>query len=184
MRSPRAPPSAPNVGVSLFSRLSSRAGLTEVKRGADGTFSGRCVSPAQGAFLFRVSALELLSGCAALACGHADLCWVPFSVAATSLLYWSAPTYSWRRYADMATVQVGLWYQVFRAVGAENMAAFYILNCFAAAAFFAGQRFDRASIATSSWAGVLCHGLVHVLANAANVVLYSGCIPRGLQGCG
>ena len=52
------------------------------------------------------------------------------------------------------------------------------------AAFFAGLRFDRASVATSSWAGVLCHGLVHVRANAANVVLYSGCIPTGSRGCG
>ena len=180
MRAPRAPSAPPLAVASLLSR----AGLREVKRGADGTFSGRCVPPAQAAFLFRVSALALCSGCVALASGHADLCWVPFSVAATSLLYWRAPTYSWRRYADMAAVQVGLWYQVFRAAGADHMAAFYLLNCCAAAAFFAGLRLDGESRATSSWPGVLCHGLVHVLANVANVALYSGCIPKGAGGCG
>jgi hypothetical protein len=161
----------------------SRIGLTEVARDADGTFGGLCVSPAQGAFLFRSSVLGFFSGCVAVARGHADLAWVPFSVCTTSLLYWHTPDFSWRRYLDMSIVQVCLFYQVRRAVGAENAVYYYGIKAAAAAAFLAGVWVDKRSPATSSWVSVLWHGCVHVFANIANVVLYAGCVPRGGSSC-
>ena len=63
---------------------------------------------------------------------------------------------------------------MYRAVGAENMVAYYVLTAVAVLFFPLGLYFHR----TSSWTSTLCHGMVHVVANAGNVVLYAGAIAK------
>lgn len=106
--------------------------------------------------------------------GYSDLGLVPASVGVSSVVYWMHPDYSWRRYVDMAVVQVALWYQVYRAWGASRMVEYYLITGSAVIMFSIGlvaHRRGHIHIST------LCHCALHVLANLANVVLYSGHVP-------
>jgi hypothetical protein len=137
---------------------------------SNGLFHGLVLPRAQYMFLWFLSWLSFLSGFVAIAYGHFDLCLVPFGVWFTSILYWFHPDYSWRRYFDMAYVHFALGYQLFRAVGAEHMFAYYTLSFGAVSFFIFGLLLYKYSL----WGSTLCHGMVHILGNLANIVLYLG----------
>lgn len=166
--SARPPPLTPG-----RSRLVLLLGLVDPAPDADGLYSGCVLPPGPSAYLWRLSWLSLLSAAVALARGHADLCLVPLSVWATSALYWWRPDYSWRRYLDIGCVQVALWYQCYRAVQAQHALAYFSLT-------LAGMPFFPlgACLAASPWSSALCHGMVHILGNAANICLYCGAVPQ------
>lgn len=145
-------------------------GLTEDVPDANGLFEGLVLPKAQYMYLWFLSWLSLISGIVAIARGHYDLCFVPIGVWFTSILYWWHPDFSWRRYLDMAYVQLSLWYQVYRAVGAENMIAYYTLTIVAVMFFPLGLWIYK----RSRWGSTLCHGMVHILGNVGNLVLYAG----------
>lgn len=137
----------------------------------DGMFSGIVIPKRQANFLWVLAWLSLVSGLYAISRGYYDLAPVPLGVWATSLLYWQHPDFSWRRYFDMAFVHLAMVYQIWRAVGAENMNAYYATLAVACVFFPLGTYFHARKM---QWPSTICHGGVHVMGNVSNFVLYSG----------
>ena len=149
-----------------------RLGLVDAAPDADGLYGGCVLPPGPSAYLWRLSWLSFISAIVALSRGYYNLFFVPLGVWATSILYWWRPDYSWRRYLDIGYVQFALWYQVYRAAKAQNAMAYYVLT-FSGVAFFPLGSY----LSASPWSSALCHGMIHILANAANICLYSGAVP-------
>lgn len=103
--------------------------------------------------------------------GYYDMSLVPLFVGITSILYWKHPDYSWRRYVDIATVQICMWYSVYRAWGSEYMMEYYILKSLSIFIFGIGLRmYHKKQFYISTY----CHCSLHILANISNIILYSG----------
>jgi hypothetical protein len=160
--------------VPTIKKLIARCGLSEIPPDPDGLWAGLILPPAQYWYLWRLSWLSMVSAAFAFARGYVDLAFVPLGVGITSLLYWSKPDYSWRRYLDMAYVQLALWYQIYRAAAAENRTAYLVITLSSVAAFPVGVYFHRRGI---TWGSTLAHGMVHILGNLGNIVLYAGHVP-------
>jgi hypothetical protein len=116
-----------------------------------------------------VSWLSFVSGTFAVFRGYADLSIVPYSVWLTSMNYWRAPDYSWRRYVDIACVQCALWYQVYRAFGAEYQIEYYSITLLGLLFGYLGFLYRN-----DDWTTTIFHAILHVTANIGNMVLYSG----------
>jgi len=88
-------------------------------------------------WLFRVSWLSSTTFLLAVYMHLFDLAIVPAAVLFTSINYWRRPDYSWRRYVDIITVQLTIYYQVVRAVDAPEpyRTAFYCTLAFACSNF-------------------------------------------------
>ncbi len=118
------------------------------------------------------SSLCVLSGLYAIYSGNSELAKVPFSVFVTSILYWSNPIYGWRRNLDIITTQICLWWQIYKAAYAEYGMYYYSTTSIAIMMFGLGW---IAHIQNPySWTGTYCQIGVHVFANIANIILYSG----------
>ena len=150
-------------------------GLRETAPDNDGLFSGQLIPPDQSAVLLYTSWIALISAIYAMSRGHFDLCWVPWGVLLTSLNYWRRPRRDWRRVLDIAFVQVGLCWQLWRSVGAENCHAYWALTGAGIAIYFLGLFYEHR--VRQLWPSTLLHGLLHVVGNVANIVLYSGTVP-------
>jgi hypothetical protein len=125
-------------------------------------------------FLWSLSWLSLVSALYAVYRGYYDLACVPGGVWITSINYWRYPDYSWRRYVDIAYVHIALVYQALRAYNAEYWIAYYIILamgmiCFPISVYFHKRR---------PWTSTILHGMVHILGNVSNFVLYSGSINK------
>jgi len=163
----------PAAGRSCLARLVDAAGLRDTEPDADGLYDGLILPRQQYMYLWALAWMSFASAVVAVARGYWDLAIVPAGVWLTSILYWHKPDYSWRRYVDMGWVQLALWYQVYRAVGAENMVPFYVIMAFAVASFPVGVYFHgRREV----WLCTLCHGVVHILGNVGNMTLYAGTV--------
>jgi len=135
---------------------------------ADGKWNGCILPPEQYLIFLRLSFLSLFSSIFAFFQKHYDLAVVPFIIFCTSVNFWRRPEHGLRRNIDIICVQIGMWYQIFRAYNAENMMIFYIVY-FIGCSFFVLSRFQKCV-----WISTLCHMMVHILGNVGNVLLYSG----------
>lgn len=167
-------PDSPTCSSRLRRRLAF-FGCHETPPDADGRFFGAVLPPRQAQLIVNAAWLSAASGAFAWWRGHADLALVPLSVCATSLLYWRAPTLGLRRRIDICVVQLGLWWQLWRAAGADYGGWYVLLTSIGIASFLLGVYCSR--VLKSTWASTFLHIGVHVLGNAANVILYSGNVP-------
>jgi hypothetical protein len=110
----------------MVARRLESMGLVDPAPDADGLYNGLVLPRAQYQCLCSLAWLSFISGLVALAREYHELAVVPIGVWLTSTIYWYKPDYSWRRYLDIVWVQCALWYQVYRAFGAENMVPCYI----------------------------------------------------------
>jgi len=149
----------------------------------DGLFRGGLVLPPRHSrVLLGLSSLSLLAGLFAIARGHEALAPVPLSVFLTSVAYWARPDHSWRRALDIAVVLAALAFQAARALtsaglGDARRALYFAVLGAGMACAPLSVALHRRSVAAggrASWASTALHGLVHVLGNVSNVVLYSG----------
>jgi len=89
----------------------------------------------------------------------------------TSLNHWRAPLYSWRRRIDICAVYIALSYHLYKASAAEYGIAYFALTGAGVTSYFAGVLlYDQKYMLSSVYA----HAAVHVFANIANIILYSG----------
>ena len=134
-------------------------------------------------FIFRVSFISFLSSIYALHCECYDLAAVPGGVFLTSVNYWRDPVYGWRRNLDMSYVAAALTYQNYRAYHLLSpsspssssqlpaLLTYYTLMGIGIGCYpLSVHLYKKKDI----WSSTYVHCLVHVLANIANVVLYSG----------
>lgn len=82
---------------------------------ADGLYDKMIVPREHANFLVSLSFLSLVSGVYAINRSHYELAMVPLGVFTTSIVYWTNPTYCWRRVLDMIYVSGSMVYQVCRA---------------------------------------------------------------------
>ena len=133
------------------------------------------LSKEQTICLYRTSHLFLATSIYAMYKGHYRISIAPGSIFLTSILYWIEPDYSWRRYLDMAVSKTAFTYQMIRAYNAQNAKAYYAISLTAALFYPLGIYF---SAKENYWASTYAHMGLHILGNVANVILYSGAIPK------
>ena len=154
-----------------------RLGMRDAAPDSDGLFSGLLLPADQHWFLWTTSWVTAVSAVYATSRGLWDLCWCPWVVLFTSLLYWARPTPGARRALDVGCVQLCFWWQLYRAWGAQHGAAYYALQALGVAAYGCSLFFEYRM--RWFWVSTLFHGLgVHVVGNISNMVLYSGGIPE------
>lgn len=148
-----------------------------------------CVgTPEQCQFIFFISFFCLISFFYAIYRKYYHLAPVSGSVFLTSLNYWKNPRYdSWERYLDISVVGIALIYQSYFALK-SNMRLYYFFTIFLAGSCYLISKTyvyisDRylTNINDSiykknklNWIAMYYHAGLHVLANIANIILYSG----------
>ena len=137
------------------------------------------LSPQYYTLIWRVSWINAVSCMYAVYMNHVDLAFAPGGILITSLLYWYKPDYSWRRYVDMTYVHFALIYHLCRAWNAEFAIPYYAMKAISLAMYQIGVYYYRQGDHERS---TQYHCLLHVIANAANIVLYTGHIDPLLWG--
>jgi hypothetical protein len=148
-----------------------------------------CVgTPEQCQFIFFISFICLISFFYAIYRKYYYLAPVPGSVFLTSLNYWKKPRYnSWERHLDMSVVGIALLYQSYFALK-SNMRVYYFFTIFLAIIcylisktyVYISERYltninDNIYKKNKlKWIAIYYHAGLHILANAANIILYSG----------
>jgi len=121
--------------------------------------------------IYRASYFSLVSSLYALYKRQYIISTVPGSVFITSILYWSNPDYSWRRYLDMMVAKTGFIYQLYIAYNAEYSVYYYSLTTLAALCYPIGiYYYNKKDLLTSTY----FHIMIHIFGNIANIVMYSG----------
>jgi hypothetical protein len=135
-------------------------------------FDMDCIlEPEQYNLIFRVSFLSLGSSVYAIHNGYYDLALCPGGVFLTSITYWVKPDYSWRRYLDMLYVKFALSYQLYKAYNSQYMVYYYTLIAITVAFYPLGVYYYKKKL---YWKSTYSHCMLHLIANIANIVLYSG----------
>jgi hypothetical protein len=127
--------------------------------------------PEQYKIIYNVSFLSLGTSIYAVYNGYYDLSVVPGGVFLTSINYWIYPDYSWRRYLDMSYVKMAFIYQVYKAYGSQYMVYYYLLMFVAVSMYPLGIYYYKKQL---FWHSTYVHCILHIIANIANLVLYSG----------
>lgn len=100
---------------------------------------------------------------------------IPAAVWVTSLNYWRNPLRdSWRRTLDMVVVFSGVSYQSYYAFQTTSSGTFYAYSIFiviSAACYIISNYLLRHG---KFWPATYAHASIHVFANIANIILYSG----------
>ena len=160
-------PRNPRIFTNIFGFI-----LEETYVDDDGLYDKMIVPKEQANFLVSLSFLSLVSGLYALKRGYYDLAMVPLGVFTTSIIYWTNPTYCWRRILDMVYVSSAMTYQMYRAQKAEYRMLYYGF-LFSAVTFYPFSWYFHNN-KYSSWKSVISHSLIHIVGNISNFVLYSG----------
>jgi hypothetical protein len=129
--------------------------------------------PEQSFFIWRLSFLSLFSFFYSIYQGHYNLCFVPGGVFITSINYWYKPDYSWRRYLDIFYVKSALIYQIIKARNAEYAFLYYLILTISILFYPLGIYFYKKKL---YWYSTYAHSCIHIIANIANIILYSGYI--------
>jgi len=150
-------------------------GFKEEIPDSDGKFGGCIIPKDQYDFLWKVSWLASISTIVAILNCNYKMVIVPLSACITSLNYWRKPYDNWRRYLDITTVQLGLWYNIYSSFGAENAVPYWIfsligMSCYPISIY-------AKEVIKSSWLSTIIHSLVHLFGNISYIFLYAGFIP-------
>ena len=121
--------------------------------------------------IWKVSFLSLFSSMYAVYNKHYDLACVPGGVFITSILYWYKPDYSWRRKLDMMYVKIAVIYQIMRSYHAANFKLYNATLLVSILFYLLGIYYYKKK---QLWYSTYSHCLLHVIANVANIILYSG----------
>ena len=121
--------------------------------------------------IFNLSSLSFLSSFYGFYKHHYIICFVPFLVGCTTMLYWHNPVYSWRRNLDIFVVIICSMYQDYYAMYSEYALLYYFFKvlgilCYPIGIFYSNKNMQ--------FRGILWHGGIHILANISNIILYSG----------
>jgi hypothetical protein len=121
--------------------------------------------------IYNVSFLSLGSSMYAMYNGYYGLSIYPGGAFLTSVNYWRKPDYSWRRYLDMFFIKYALSRQLHSAYGAEYAREYYTLTFIAVCFYGLGVYYYSQNL---HWHSTYAHCTLHIIANIANVILYSG----------
>lgn len=126
--------------------------------------------PEQYNIIYYISFLSLGSSFYALYNCYYGLSICSGCVFLTSIIYWSYPDYSWRRYLDISYVCLALSYQLYEALNSQYMAYYYLLMFVSISMYPIGIYFYNKNL---FWHSTYAHCALHIIANIANFVLYT-----------
>jgi len=129
------------------------------------------LSMEQCSFIYNVSFLSLGSAIYAMYNGYYGMAFFPAGVFLTSINYWRNPDYSWRRYLDIGYVIFALLCQLYKAYWAEYGYEYCMVTFIAISFYILGIYYTKNSL---HWHSTYSHCLLHIFANIANFILYSG----------
>lgn len=130
------------------------------------------IPPHEATLIQGMAFLSLLSATYGTLLGHSYICIWTYAIGITTLLYWSNPVLGWRRSIDMITVGCGLVaHLVVAGLWSRTRLLYYFLTAVALTCYpMSNWLHERGHVS----AGIALHGLLHVLANAGNFVMYYG----------
>ena len=117
--------------------------------------------------IWKVSWCSMISALYAIYQQHYSLCIVPAGVLITSLNYWRHPIYGWRRNCDISYVCASVIYQSIIAYNMKYAIPYYLCTGVAIAFYPIGRAI------TNKWHATYAHCAIHIIANIANIILYS-----------
>jgi len=126
--------------------------------------------PSQYNTIFRISFLSMGSSMYAVYHKQYILSLCPAGVFLTSIHYWRKPE-PWRRKIDMTYVLFSLLYQLYQAYRSTYRIHYYTLTLIAGSMYPLAIYYSRQK---RYWHSTYAHCALHVIANIANLVLYSG----------
>lgn len=154
--------------------LSRNFGLIEPMCDKDGLYNGCLAPPDQAKTLYYMSWLGAASGLVGVYYGHTWLGLGTIIGSVLAQLYWTHPSFSWRRILDMTWVQVLIWSHLWFAVGSPVFVTYAIIQLLGASCY--GISWYLLKQGNNSWAATFFHSLVHVAANTSLLILYT-CTP-------
>ena len=126
--------------------------------------------PALHAYIFKnLGYISLLSSIYAIGNGKYQLALSPGCVGYTSIKYWSRNDYSYWRYIDIVTVQVGLYNNIYLAQESDNIALFLIITGLGMLSFILAQIYIAKY--PESFIPCILHSNVHILGNISVLIL-------------
>ena len=126
-------------------------------------------------FICKASCLSLISLFYAIHREYYGMTIVPGGVFLTSINYWRNPDYSWRRTVDIFYVKTSLFFNIFVAYHTDRFYAYLSIISISILFYLIGIEYYKRKM---YWRSTYCHSMLHVIANIANIVLYSGNIPN------
>jgi hypothetical protein len=134
-----------------------------------------CLSPTLSTRLWWSSWIHAPALLVALSLQVYDLALLAAIVLFTSLNYWRSPDYGCRRYIDIISVQVAVWWLGCRNIDAlePNRTIAFLLATLTTFVFMLSVRLHSTHMESST----TLHSLVHLLGNLGSVVVYMGHLP-------
>lgn len=131
-----------------------------------------CLNKEQCNCIFYISFLSLFSCIYGLYKGHYDIAiFSPGGVFLTSILNWCNPLYDWRRYLDISYVVFAYIYATIRVFGSTYELYFHTFMAISIISFIIGCIFAKMEY---YWYSTIFHMGIHIFANIANFIVFSG----------
>ena len=135
-------------------------------------FNGQTYAPKQTSLLLKTTTSTIASVVYALKQRHYDFALCNAVVLFTSVNYWRDPKYTcMRRYIDIAVVLSSLFYHMCAAFQTQRALQYYTITTLGLCFYHLGcvHYNDK-----DYWRSAYSHSVLHILANLAQIVLYSG----------
>ena len=134
--------------------------------------NGCLLKKEQYTYLYYSSYLSLISTIYSIYRNYYFLTPVSLLVFLSSINFWRKPVItSWRRYIDIVTVFSTLCYQLYHVHNAQYVILYYIFTSIAILAYLIGVYYYRIG---KIWYSVYSHMSLHLIANIANIIVYTG----------
>lgn len=156
--------------MSVQTFFSRNFGLVEPMCDADGLYNDCLTPPQQAKIIYRVSWLSAVTGIVGIYYGYRWLGFFTIIGSIIAQLYWSNPTYSFRRTIDMISVQVLLWSHMWFAFGTPIFILYAAIQLLGALAYAVSWILDKQG---SIWAATFSHVVVHICTNISLLLLYT-----------
>jgi hypothetical protein len=128
--------------------------------------------PKQYKFILKTSCITALSILYSNHKKHTDFTTLNGIVLLTSINYWRKPIYNnWRRYLDMTSVCLSMFYHMARAYDTKYATEYYILTSAGGVFYCLGIFYYNRK---RYWLSTYLHSGLHLFANLAQLVLYCG----------
>ena len=128
--------------------------------------------PEQYKMIYITSYLAVGSSIYAVYNGHYLISLCPAGIFLTSINHWRKPKlYSWQRCLDLTYVNLSLIYQLYKAYRSQYMMQYYVLTFLAISFYPLGNFYYNKKL---YWHSAYAHCILHIIANIANIFLYSG----------
>ena len=135
-------------------------------------YNGRMYYPEQHIIIWRISFFSLFSFLYSIRAGYVIHSLVPGTIFLTSLNHWRDPIYySWRRKFDITCVRTALVYLLIIAYKSQYYKYFYTLIILSVSCYPVSNYCDKKKL---YWFSIYIHCMLHILANIAILILFSG----------